>query len=150
MLAIVPVSPDDRETFADLMALSVEMAEEMALVPVNPELAALKVYAAIQAGMAWVAVREGVIVGSLGLKEVPWDYADGTFLLDSWVYVARDERFGDVGVKLLRTAKDYALKRELACFIGVMNPGRRTKKTDLGLYFEIAGYLPFGHLSRIA
>lgn len=150
MITVTLVSPEDREIFGRLMELSVQMAEEMALMPVNPLKAARKVYDAIGAEMAWVAKRDDEIVGSLGLKEVPWDYADGTFLIDSWVYVPRTERFGEVGIKLMRAAKEHALAAGKHCFIGVMNPGRHTKKTEMGLYFEIAGFLPFGHISRVA
>lgn len=151
MITVSLVSAEDRETFAALMELAPEMAEEMALVEVNPEKAALKVYRAIETGMAWIARDdEGSIVGAIGLKEIDFDYADDSFLADSFLYVARDQRFGEVGVKLMRAAKEHALARGKILFIARMNPGRSTKKTETGLYFEIAGFLPFGHVTRIA
>ena len=149
MIAISRVDAEDRETFAALMDLSVLMAEEMALVPVNPEKAAIKVHGTIEAGLAWIARRDTSIVGAIGLKEVPFDYGDDTFLLDSFLYVAAGERFGEVGVKLMRAVRDHAEDRHKILFIGVMNPTRRQKKTELGLYLEVAGFLPFGHLTRI-
>ncbi|MEP0323316.1 GNAT family N-acetyltransferase [Bauldia litoralis] len=149
-MIIEKADPEDQETFARLMDLSVEMAEEMALVPVNPEKAAGKVYDTIRNGLCWVAKSNDRIVGAIGLKEIDFDYADGTFWADSFFYVDRAERFGAIGVKLIRAVRDAAKEAEKICIVARVREDQREKRSEFGIYAEIAGFTPFGHMARIA
>ena len=147
-ITIDKVSPEDQETFRAVMDLAPLMAAEMALVPVVPEKVAAKVYRCIEAGLCWVARSDGVVVGTIGLKELEFDYGDGSFWADSFFYVAEGQRFGVVGVKLLRAVQEAAREAERICIVARVKPEAR--KTEYGLYAEIAGFTPFGHFARIA
>lgn len=147
-ITIEKADPEDKETFGALMALAPAMVEEMALVPVNPEKVGAKVYQCIKDGLCWVARSDGDVVGTIGLKELEWDYADGTFWADSFFYVAADQRFGVVGVKLIRAVAAAAKEAEKICLVARVKP--EAKKTEFGIYAEIAGFFPFGHYARIA
>lgn len=147
-LTIEKVSPEDQATFEQVMVLAPQMVAEMALVPAVPEKVAAKVYRCIEAGLCWVAKSGDEVVGTIGLKELEFDYGDGVFWADSFFYVAAGQRFGVVGVKLIRAVREAAEEAQRICIVARVKP--EAKKTEFGIYAEIAGFLPFGHYARIA
>ncbi len=134
----------------ELLEFLIPMASEVALAPLNKDKVLKQIYLTVDFGQTFVAQDDdGKIIGSIGLIEMPLWYADETFLVDQWFYVAPDARFGDVGVKLLRTVRDLAEPLGKMVFVTIANPSRRQPRTTAGVYAIIAGLVPLAHLTKI-
>tara|TARA_R110000822_G_scaffold92983_7_gene214279 strand:+ start:1272 stop:1760 length:489 start_codon:yes stop_codon:yes gene_type:complete len=139
------------EASARLFGFILPMAREVAQAPVDDEKAFIAACSVIEQGHTFVAWDEGEIIGSLGLVKVAYWYGDGesSFLLDRWLYVRPDRRFGSVGVKLLRAGREEGKLLNLNTFVVVANPDRTPKQNEASIYSVIAGYSPFTHLMHL-
>lgn len=147
------LDPQDEEGFTALAEFLIPMASEVALAPVNVDVALENGWRAVEQGMTYVARRDGEIVGTLAMIRVPYWYADPerfTFLIDQWFYVAPDARFGQIGVRLLREVREMAREADIRAFIRVANPNRRKATNEAGAFAVIAGFDPFAKLLQIA
>lgn len=127
------------------------MALEVALAPVDDERAFTQFCGIIDEGHTFIATDGEEIVGALGLVAVPYWYGDGNdaFLIDKFLYVRPDRRFGDVGIKLLRAGRDEGRRLGKSVFVMVANPDRRPKNNEASVYATVAGYTPFAHLMHL-
>lgn len=151
-VTIEKAKPDDESIFNGLIALSVDMIEEMALpgVDPDPEKVGNKIYGPIAAGLCWVARYDDQIVGALGLKEMEYEWANGTFFSDSYFYVRRDQRFGLVGMRLMAAVRKHAQKAGKHCFVARIHREQQRARSDYGIYAEVAGFSPVGHVLQVA
>lgn len=142
---------DDEESVKALFEFILPMSREVAMSPVDIPNALANCYRTIADGSTFRAVEEGKIVGSLGLAHNAYWYGDGEdfFLIDRWLYVDPERRFGDVGVKLLRAGRDEGKRLLKNVFIMVANPDRRQKQNEAGIYATVAGFTPIAHLLKL-
>lgn len=140
----------DETSIRELAEFLLPMASEMAIYELSPKQAFEQLYLTVAAEMTLIARDdEGEIIGSIALVEAPIWYANATYLIDQWFYVAPGARFGVVGVRLLRAARDLGEKRDKAVFVKIVNPHRRPKVTKAGLYAQVAGFVPLAHMTRL-
>jgi hypothetical protein len=142
---------DDEESVKALFEFILPMSREVALAPVDIQNALANCYRTIADGSTFRAVENGEIVGSLGLARNAYWYGNGEefFLIDRWLYVRPDKRFGDVGIKLLRAGRDEGTRLLKSVFIMVANPDRRPKQNEAAIYATVAGYTPIAHLLKL-
>ena len=151
-LTIEQVKPGDAEKIKDVFKFILPMAREVAQTYVDVERAFTNAALVMEQGHTFVARNgDGEIVGSLGLIEANYWYGseDSQFLLDRWFYVRPADRFGDIGVKLMRHAKAEANRMGINAFIVVANPDRTPKQNSAATYSVIAGFSPFTHVTRL-
>jgi GNAT superfamily N-acetyltransferase len=146
------LDPHDEAGFRALGDHLLPMAGEVAIVPVNMADAAEELWLAVAEGNTFVAkTDDGRVVGSLAIVKGPhyWYNRSRYFFIDHHFYVAQDQRFALVGVKLLRFARDNVEPKGEAIFIRVVNRHRHQKGVSDAFYATIAGYVPFGDLTLI-
>lgn len=149
---IEQVKPGDAETVKEVFKFILPMAREVAQTHVDVERAFKNAALVMEQGHTFVARNgDGEIVGSLGLLEANYWYGteDSTFLLDRWFYVRPTDRFGDIGVKLMRHARAEADRMGINAFIVVANPDRTPKQNAAAAYSVIAGFAPFTHVMKL-
>ena len=78
------------------------------LPPVNRQKVFVRVFGVWRDGFAFVARRDGEIVGSIGAVEVPYWYADATFFMDAWLYIARPVRSWALFSALMKPTEEWA------------------------------------------
>lgn len=141
------LNADDEGAFAELAQMLLPMAAEVGVVPVDPPAAFRAVWLAASEGNTFVArLDEGRIVGVLCLeRQTYWYNPAQTFLADKLFYVAADQRFALVGVKLLKFAKANAEPGNEAIFVRIQNRNRRPSDPAAAFSAQVAGYVPFGH-----
>lgn len=155
MIVVEKVDPQDEETFRELGDLLVPMVEDQAIVDVVFTDAAEEFWLAIAEGntfVAWAGEEDDrKLAGVLSIVKGPcfWYNRSRYYFRDFAFYVARDQRFALVGVKLLRAARDQIEPKGVPIFIQVVNPRRRAKGVPETYYSTIAGYLPAGHVTMI-
>lgn len=147
----VEIRPAERnqEAAERLYAFIRPMAQEVALAPVDDQRAFQNMAAIVDQGHSFVAWDGDEIVGALGLTMVPYWYAEDTFLIDRFLYVRPDRRFGEVGVKLLRAGRDEGKRTGKSVFILVANPDRKVKQDEAAMYATVAGFSPMAHLLQL-
>lgn len=140
----------DEATFKSLMDFALAGLREAALAPINYDKALREGYDALARGMAFIARDEiDEVVGFVSMQEIAWWYSDEAFLLSQiGPYVRRDQRFGTVGVKLLRAVRDLADERDQLAFV-LVNDERQGRKSAMRLFSMVAGYVPVGHVIAI-
>lgn len=150
MITIERLDPNDPAGFKELGAFLLPMAGEVSIIPVDPATAAEELWLAVAEGNTFVAKIDGKIAGAIAMiSNKYWQNRAFSFLVDMFFYVAKDQRFALVGVKLLRAVKEMAEPGDKAAFVRVINRNRHGKNVQEGLYATIAGFIPFGHLTMI-
>ncbi len=151
MLTIERAVPD-RTTLTNLFGrLLIAMHGEIGIAPLDVETAMAAAFVAISEGHSFMAMEDGELVGSIAMTTRPiWYSRDHTMLMDAWFYVMPDKRFGLVGGRLLRAARDEGKALGLPTFVVIANPHRPHPKTERSLYAVIAGFIPGAHVLRIA
>lgn len=147
-----PASPTFEAEFRELGEFLVTMAGWSPMVPVDAAAAAKDLWVVANNGVGILVARlrmvedePGRIVGSLGLiRRDVWYNPAFTLLSDHHFYIAEDQRFALVGVKLLRAAKAIAQERNEAIVLSILNAARKPKDTTEGYYATIAGFAPLG------
>ena len=68
-----------------------------------------------------VAIKDGKVVGSIGLNRTsPW-YSDAEYIADGWLYVLQEYRKSGVAGMLSDKAKEFAEEKELPLIIGIFS-----------------------------
>ena len=141
----------DEAAFREVFDLALALHQEGGYARLDARKAAEGVYAVLTEGMVWLArTPDGIAVGTLGLTELPFWYSTDTYLQDAWFYVRPEWRWAQVGVALLRAARDEAQTRNKIALITVTSPDRRPKATPMTLDSQIAGFVPLGYSLRLA
>jgi len=90
---------------------------------------------------AWVAERDGEIVGSIGLQSTsPW-YTEVEYVGDLWLYVIPELRKDGVASTLVGFAKDEADARGMPLMVGLFNDAEVEGKIS---FFEKMGFRMVG------
>lgn len=146
-MLIERVSPDDQDTFKELVAFLTPMAAEVAIVPVDPAGAAAQGWHTIAEGNTFIARADnGKIAGTIAMTRGNYWYApERGYLIDRWFYVGHDYRFALVGPKLLRAVRDLAEPLHEAAIVRVLNPSRRQRDDAASFHASIVGWVPVGH-----
>ncbi len=131
---------DDFEGLSDLLC-GLFHAEHMAGpvgFPLNLAKAWAHILRVLEKGVVIVAVRDGEIVGSIGLiEEEPWWSAD-KMTADAWFYVAPSARSSRAARELLKAAD---AERKAPLIIGVFNAADLERKD---FFFRRQGFAPLG------
>ena len=140
----------DEKSFCDVFALLLELYREGGYWRLNLDKAAKNCFSTLTENMTFIARDDnGRAIGVLGLREIdPW-FSDDTYLQGTWFYVRPEHRKGRVGVDLMRAAAAEGDARNKIVLCGTDNCDRRRKKTQLGLMFELAGWIPIGYDLRL-
>lgn len=139
----------DEQSFSDMFELLLELHKAGGYAKLDAEKAATNAYQMMAEGMTFLARVEGKPVGVLALTEMSFWYAQETFLQDGAFYVRPEFRGRNVGVRLMKAAKEEAKRRKKIAFVTVNNPDRRPKKTTMSLESQTAGYVPLGYTLKI-
>jgi len=135
-----PATPDDMDALKELLR---EMHAENGLAPVNEEKAIATIEKVISDGMAILAERDGVLVGSVGLFPTKFWYSDTVYLADFWTYVRKDQRVTKTAMDLLRFVRVFAKETGLPIITGPVTPVDLERKT---VFYRRAGFEPIGAL----
>ena len=145
----IEVAKDDEESFAEVFGLLLDLHKAGGYGPLDVETAGRNAYLVIKEGMVFVARKDGKAIGTLGLTDVQFWYSQDRFLQDAWFFVAPAHRRGQVGVKLMRAARDEGERRNKIVFITINNPDRRPKRTTASLESQTAGFVPLGYTLKL-
>jgi GNAT superfamily N-acetyltransferase len=139
------------QNFIEVFEMLLELHKEGGYALLDRSDSAEDVYAVMQEGMTFVARSAvGQPIGVLGLTEVGfWFNRKVKFLQGRWFYVRPAFRRAQVGVHLLRAARDEGQTRNSLVFVTVTNPDRRPKRTTMSLEAQIAGFVPLGYTIRL-
>ncbi len=101
--------------------------------PVNPEKSLLEIIRIARESVALMAIRDGRLIGTLGILRATWWYGDEDFLTDRWNHALPQERHGDAGPMLEAEAEKIAA----AAGLDWINQGKLRQKKDVNkfLYF---------------
>lgn len=137
----------NEKTFREIMDGCLVGLREYAIAPINQQKVLDQAYLTLKDGMTFIARDElGAVVGCIGMMETDFWYSDDTFLLNRiGPYIRPDQRFGVVGVRLMKAVRALADERNQLAFVWVMKPGRVRKAASM-LYAQVAGYVPVGHV----
>lgn len=135
--------------FVEVFGLLLDLHKAGGYAELDTELAAANSYDVMKEGMTFIARKDGIPVGTIALTELPFWYSKTTFLQDAWLYVKPEYRNQDVGVLLMRAARDEAQRRGKIAFVTLNNPDRRPKRTTMSLESQVAGYVPLGYTLKI-
>lgn len=137
-------------TYREVFELLLEEYREVSHIRLSPEKTAQAAYRVIAEGMTFLARdADGTPIGTLGLTELEYWFADETFLQDRWFYVRPAYRANGVGSALIRAAKDEATRLEKIVYLTIQNPDRRAKNHRMMLESQECGFVPFGYTIRI-
>lgn len=142
---VVTRAKNDERSFGEIADMLLELHKSNGYAPLDADKAAEIAYRVLASDMVWVARIGGVPVGTLALVETEFWYSRETFLGDAWFWVTPAERARDVGVKLLKAARDEAQARNKLLFISMHDPDRRPKATSATLVAQLAGFVPIGY-----
>lgn len=136
--------------FRDVFELLLLLHKDGGYAPLDVRKAAANCYQVMREGACFVA-REpgGRAVGTLALTTLRFWYSAESFLQDAWFYVRPEYRRADVGVLLMRAARDEADAQAKIAFITVNNPDRKPKQTRMSIESQVAGYVPLGYTLKI-
>lgn len=156
-MRIETAEPDEKTVFELYEFLLTGQYREGGYAPVNPQKSLEKIYLGIKEGGTFNArADDGSLIGTIGMVQFDYWYSDWFFLSNRWFYVPKDQRFRDIGVKLMRSARQLAARTPqvdgsvgVTAFITVDSPDRRPKGTAMSLYAQIAGFTPLGHVIKL-
>jgi len=75
---------------------------------VNPIKSLQEIIRITKESVALMAIRNGHLVGTLGVMRATWWYGDADFLTDRWNFVLPQERNGEAGAMLMAEAEMIA------------------------------------------
>lgn len=139
----------DEQSFSDMFSLLLELHKVGGYAPLDVDKAAANAYRFLEEGMSFLARVDGKPVGVLPAIELPFWYAEETFIQDGAFYVKPEHRGGRVGVELMRALKAEAEHRAKIAFVTINNPDRRPKRTTMSIESQVAGYVPLGHTLKV-
>lgn len=146
----IETASGDEKSFMEVFEMLVAEHAEVGYVPLDASKAAENAYRVMKEGMTFVArSASGKAIGTIGLTELSYWYANDTFLQDGWFYVRPEYRRGKVGVALMRAAREAGDARKKIVLITVHNPHRKIKQTRMALVSQDAGYVPFGYTIKM-
>lgn len=96
------------------------------LCPVNPIKSLYEIIRVAKEEVAIMAIRDGRLVGTLGLMRPVWWYGDAAFLTDRWHFILPEERHGDVEKLLMAEARGIAAQSGLK----FIDQGKIRRKKD--------------------
>jgi GNAT superfamily N-acetyltransferase len=141
----------DEASFTEVFELLLHLHAAGGYADLDVNKASDNCFRVIEEGMVFVARSEdGKAVGTLALTELSFWYSQETFLQDAWFFVLPEFRAGNVGVELMKAAREAAEEKSKIAFVTVNNPDRRPKKTRMTIESQVAGYAPLGHTTRIS
>ena len=143
-------APSTEAAFKEIADFGMAGLREYLVAPIDMEKAAAQLYVTLADKMMFVARDEvGEIVGCLGMMVTDlWYSRDAILLSKIGPFVRPDQRFGTVGVKLMRAVRGLADELDMLAFVWVTRPGRK-RATDAALFAQVAGYVPLGHVLKI-
>ena len=84
------------------------VAQPAMLCPVNPVKSLNEIIRVAKEDAALMAIRDGMLVGTLGVMRATWWYGDGDFLTDRWHFVLPQEWHGEADQMLIDEARKIA------------------------------------------
>ena len=137
----------DEATYKEVMDACLPALTEYAVAPVNMKKTMEQGYRVLEQGMSFLAREEtGAVVGVIGMSISDFWYSDEPILLNTvGPYVRPDQRFGVVGVRLMRAVRDLADEKDMLAFVWVMDT-KRKRTTQASLFATVAGYVSVGHV----
>jgi hypothetical protein len=100
------------------------MGKEVAVGTVNPIKTMEWVYDVVKNGVAYMAILDGYLVGSIGLTTMFFRYSDDEFLGEQWLFVMPQHRDGIVFQALLDEVSALVNQTGMTAIIKRLNPGR--------------------------
>lgn len=102
-----PVIVRYAETDDDVIAIHqflLVIAQPAMRCPVNAEKSLMEIIRVAKEEVAMMAIRDGHLIGTLGVMQATWWYGDGEFLTDRWHFVLPGERHGEADRMLMAEA----------------------------------------------
>lgn len=116
-------------------------------VPLNPGKALAEIVNVISEGVALMVIKDGVILGSIGMIPGEYWYSDHPLMLDRWLYVMPQHRDGIVMKMLLEEVARIADNAGADAQVTINNPTRRrgprgpVEKIASLLHYETGGMM---------
>lgn len=126
-----------------IMALLEEMHEENGIEPLDVDKTAHRVARVIDEGVVLLLVREGEVIGTMGLFETSFWYTSAAHLTDQWTYVHPDYREPHHFSQLIAAARKVAAEAGLPFRPALVSPVRTEAKARL---FRRRGFTMIGAL----
>ena len=147
----IEIAGTAEDSFQDVFGLLLGLHREGGYAHLNRAKAEACCRATLAEGMVLLARGlERKPIGTLGLTEMVFWYADRTYLQDAWFFVSPEFRRDRVGVALLNAAKPIAQQRNALLFVTQNNPDRRAKATPMTVESQLAGYVPLGYTLKVS
>lgn len=118
----------DQDVAAIHHMLAHQMAQGAARAPVSPEKSMRAVYDVVtskEGAAAWMAFADGKFVGTMGIVQTDFWYADDGFLYDKWLYVLPEYENCGALSELLKEAQAAADVAGMELIITILNKSRR-------------------------
>lgn len=99
------------ETDDDVIAIHqflLVIAQPAMLCPVNGTKSLLEIIRVTKEDVALMAIKDGRLIGTLGLIRPVWWYGDGSFLTDRWHFVLPEHHHGEADKLLKAEARKIA------------------------------------------
>ena len=114
---------------------------EVPLSPIHSETLVAKVNEVIHRGVVFVAMKENMLIGSIGGKVMSDWWAENKYLSDLWLYVSPDHRKSSAGIELLKNFKNVGNEAKIPVRLGHIFSGDIDRKDKL---FEKSGFKKVG------
>ena len=97
-------------------------------------------------GVAYMAILDGHLVGTIGIEKRVWRWSDEAFLGEQWLYVLPQHRSGKVILPaLFGEVQTLCHDTGLKAYINVTNPNRqRGPMKGMARVAQIMGFSPLG------
>lgn len=100
------------------------LAHETLRAPVNPPKARTGIAAAIRQGLAFIAERDGVLIGTVGLFRTDWWFSDESAFFSKWFHVAEEFRSPDVVAAIIEELYDLVETEQEPVYIHLFKAGK--------------------------
>ena len=114
---------------------------EVPLAPIHSEKLVAKVNEVIHRGVVFIAMKENVLLGSIGGMVVSDWWADNKYLSDLWLYVSPMHRKTSAGVMLINNFKKVGNEAKIPVRLGHVFSGDIDRKDK---WFERIGFKKVG------
>jgi|TARA_R100000654_G_scaffold75061_1_gene111093 N-acetylglutamate synthase-like GNAT family acetyltransferase len=114
---------------------------EVPLSPIHSEKLIAKVNQVIHKGVVFVAMKENVLLGSIGGMVVSDWWAENNYLSDLWLYVSPDHRKSSAGVMLIKNFKKVGNDSKIPVRLGHVFSGDIDRKDK---WFNSLGFKKVG------
>lgn len=115
----------------DVLALLVEFHGELPPIPLSMPKLLRTVVTVMQEGVILVALRDGEIVGTMGIAPQQWWFSEAWYLSDCWMFVKKGARRSTAAADILKGARDFSDKTGLPIVPAVASLHRTDRKNAL-------------------